>query len=79
MIIYYTPAEVAKILKLNLNTVWRYIKEGKLPAFKVGRCYRISEEQVQEFMNGGLIRKGENAPINVSMWEEKREESQQTV
>jgi len=65
MTTYYTPIEVANILKLNLNTVWRYIKEGKLPAFKVGRCYRISEEQLQEFMNHGLIRKGENTPINV--------------
>jgi excisionase family DNA binding protein len=65
MIAYYTPTEVAKILKLNPNTVWRYIKDGKLSAFKVGRCYRISEAQVQEFLNKGLDKQGENTPLPV--------------
>jgi excisionase family DNA binding protein len=47
---YYTPEEVAQKLKLNINTIWRYIREGKLPASLMGRKYRISEEQLDRFM-----------------------------
>jgi excisionase family DNA binding protein len=45
----YTPEEVAEALKLNVNTVWRYIKDGKLTAAKFGNRYRISEKQLEEF------------------------------
>ncbi|MBO8183436.1 MAG: helix-turn-helix domain-containing protein [Archaeoglobus sp.] len=45
----YTPAEVAKKLKVNVNTIYEYIKQGKLKAAKIGNRYRISEEQLQEF------------------------------
>jgi excisionase family DNA binding protein len=45
----YTPEEVAEKLKLNVNTVWRYIKDGKLQAAKFGNRYRISEDQLREF------------------------------
>ncbi|MBP7509865.1 MAG: helix-turn-helix domain-containing protein [Prolixibacteraceae bacterium] len=65
MISYYTPIEVAKILKLNPNTVWRYIKQGHLSAFKIGRCYRISEAQVEKFLNQRLDKPGENTPLPV--------------
>ena len=36
-----TVAEVAQYLKVSRFTVWRWCKQGKLPAFKVGREWRI--------------------------------------
>lgn len=45
----YTPEEAAKELKLSVQTVWKYIREGKLKAARFGKTYRISEEQLQEF------------------------------
>lgn len=45
----YTPEQVAEKLQLNVNTVWRYIKEGKLKSAKFGNRYRISEDQLREF------------------------------
>lgn len=47
----YTPEQVSEILQLNVNTVWRYLKEGKLKSAKFGNRYRISEEQLREFFN----------------------------
>lgn len=36
-----TPQEVAEYLQLTPDTVYRYIREGKLVASKPGRTYRI--------------------------------------
>ncbi len=41
--------QAAFILKVHPLTVRRYIKEGKLKAFKVGGNVRIKEKDLQEF------------------------------
>ena len=41
-----TPQEVAEYLQLTPDTVYRYIREGKLAAAKLGRHYRIPKENV---------------------------------
>jgi len=45
-----TPQEVAKYLQLAPDTVYRYIREGKLVASKMGRQYRIQKENVELFL-----------------------------
>jgi len=47
---YYTPQEVADSLKINLRTIYRWIREGKLNAVKVGELWRIPESALQEFI-----------------------------
>lgn len=47
---YYTPEEVAAKLKLSVQTIWKYLREGRLPASKIARGYRISDEQLDRFM-----------------------------
>jgi excisionase family DNA binding protein len=42
----YTPEQVAKLLQVDVTTVYRYIKEGKLVASRLGRTYRILREDV---------------------------------
>ena len=47
----YTVEEARVILKLsNVNTVYRMIRKGKLPARKLGRSWRISAERLDEFI-----------------------------
>lgn len=46
-----TPAEVARLLKLNLLTIYRYIKSGDLVAARFGRSYRIKEVDLEKFIN----------------------------
>ena len=36
-----TPEQAARYLQVNRETVYRYIREGKLVASKLGRTYRI--------------------------------------
>jgi excisionase family DNA binding protein len=42
----YKVSDVADILKVNTSTVWRWIKAGKLSAFRTGRTYRMTVDSV---------------------------------
>lgn len=41
-----TIAEVAEMLRVSRMTVWRWIRSGRLQAYRVGKQYRIPEEAV---------------------------------
>ena len=45
-----TPEQVADYLQLNKDTIYRYIREGKLIASRLGRNYRIQKENVDMFL-----------------------------
>ena len=45
-----TIAEVAKYLKLHELTVRRLAREGELPAFKVGRQWRIKRDLLEKWI-----------------------------
>lgn len=45
-----TPEQVARYLQVSVETVYRYIRQGKLVASKVGRQYRIPRRNVEFFL-----------------------------
>ena len=45
-----TPEQVADYLQLSKDTVYRYIREGKLTASRLGRNYRVPRENVDLFL-----------------------------
>jgi len=45
--LYYSRKEAAKILGVNISTIQRYIKNGQLPAKKVGKLWRIPKEALE--------------------------------
>ena len=45
-----TVEDVAAALHISDQTVWRYVREGKLQATKVGRRYLIPEEAVEALL-----------------------------
>lgn len=47
---YYTLEEVSEILRVSYLTVYRWIRAGKLYAFKAGKQYRVSKEEVNKFI-----------------------------
>ena len=47
-----TIKEAAEMLDLSTRTINRYIKEGKLKAFKVGNKWRFIPEDIQRFIKG---------------------------
>jgi excisionase family DNA binding protein len=49
-----TVQEVADKLKVRRNTVYRWIRAGKLKALKIsGGTVRIDEADLEEFIKGG--------------------------
>lgn len=44
-----TVAEVAKWFGVNTTTVYRLVKRGKLPAFKIGNQWRFSLQRLEEW------------------------------
>lgn len=53
---FYTTEELATKLKLNVMTVYRYIKAGKLKAHKIGKEYRIGRAEFERFINSTKIK-----------------------
>lgn len=49
----YTLDEVADILKVTKRTLYTYIKDGKLHAVKMGKYWRVTEENLRKFVNAG--------------------------
>lgn len=47
---YYTPKEVADKLKLNVRTLYKWIREGKLNAVKLGDVWRIPESEINRLL-----------------------------
>jgi excisionase family DNA binding protein len=47
---FVTVAEVADQLRVSNMTVYRLIQSGQLPSTRVGRSYRIREEDVDRYL-----------------------------
>lgn len=48
----YTLKEVAELLKVTERTLLTYLKDKKLKGVKIGGKWRISEENLTNFVNG---------------------------
>ena len=47
---YYLAQELADKLRVNIMTIYRYIKAGKLKAYKIGREFRIDKNEFNKFL-----------------------------
>lgn len=54
----FTPRQISEILQLNILTVYSYIKEGQLSAIKLGRSYRITKEDLDDFLRNHRTSEG---------------------
>ena len=52
-----TPKQVAKILQINVLTVYSYIRRGLLDAIKLGRTYRVLSRDLESFIELNSIKK----------------------
>jgi excisionase family DNA binding protein len=55
-----TVAEVAATMRVSNMTVYRLIKNGDLPALRVGKNYRIRESDVDAYLSERSVQ-GEGA------------------
>lgn len=49
--------EVSELLKVSRQTINTLISNGKLPAYKIGRVYRIKKEDLLEYLKNSRTTK----------------------
>lgn len=47
---FYRASDLAELLEVNIMTIYRYIKAGRLRAHKIGRDFRIDKSEFQSFL-----------------------------
>ncbi len=57
----YDLKELAELLKMNIRTLQKYVREGKLKASKVGTHYIITEESLKEFLEAQEVKAEEES------------------
>jgi excisionase family DNA binding protein len=55
---FLTVAEVADMLRVSSMTVYRLIKAGDLRAIRVGKSYRLAEDEVDRYVAQGFTQAG---------------------
>jgi excisionase family DNA binding protein len=53
---FYEIKELSSILKLNYRTILDLIATGELQAYKIGRVFRISSIQLNDFLKSKEIK-----------------------
>jgi excisionase family DNA binding protein len=52
---WITQEEAAARLHIALDTMRRYVREGRFPRTKVGKRYLIPAHAIEDFLQGGLL------------------------
>ena len=47
---FYKAEDLAKLLEVNIMTIYRYIKAGRLKAYKIGKEFRIDKKEFNKFL-----------------------------
>ncbi|MCA9359084.1 helix-turn-helix domain-containing protein [Candidatus Kaiserbacteria bacterium] len=48
---FYRAEDLAELLDVNIMTIYRYIKGGRLEAYKIGKEFRIEKEEFNNFLS----------------------------
>lgn len=48
---FYKAEDIAELLEVNIMTIYRYIKAGRLKAYKIGREFRIDKVEFNKFLS----------------------------
>ncbi len=52
-----TPEQVAEVLQIHVLTVYNYIRQGKLSAIRLGRSYRIGQDDLNHLIEVNRVKK----------------------
>ena len=55
---FLTVAEVAAVMRVSKMTAYRLVHNGELPAVRVGRSFRVSEEDVNDYLKSSFYDAG---------------------
>lgn len=46
---YLSPREVMNLLYIGRNTFYKLVNSGELPAFRIGKLWRVSREALKNY------------------------------
>ena len=55
---FFTAEEVAGYLKVDIMTIYRLAKGGKIPAAKIGHLWRFKKTEIDEWFKNGHSNNG---------------------
>ncbi len=55
---FLTVGEVAEMLRVSTMTVYRLIRQGEIPAVRVGKSYRLVKEDFDRYLADRYTRAG---------------------
>jgi excisionase family DNA binding protein len=55
---YLTVAEVARALRVSNMTVYRLVNSGELPALRIGKSYRLREDDIDKYVSDRFTQAG---------------------
>lgn len=55
---FLTIAEVASVMRVSKMTVYRLVHNEELPAVRVGRSFRVTEDDVNEYLRKSFYSAG---------------------
>ena len=53
---FFRAQELAEKLSVNVMTIYRYIKAGKLKAYKFGKEFRIGKEDFEKLLEKSITK-----------------------
>jgi excisionase family DNA binding protein len=51
-----TITEIAKKLRLDYQTIYMWVRQGRLPAIQVDKAYRINEADLAKFLEANKVK-----------------------
>lgn len=53
---FYKAEDLAEKLEVNIMTIYRYIKAGRLKAYKIGKEFRIDKDEFNTFLKSVITK-----------------------
>lgn len=57
--LWLSVQNAAAELEVTTRTIYRFINDGKLAAYRIGRVYRIRRADMQEFLDASALQPGD--------------------
>lgn len=51
-----TPREVMELLAIGKNTFYKMVRSGELPAFRIGKQWRVKRADMEQWTDGRMGR-----------------------
>ena len=69
---FLTPEEIADLLKVSIYTVRRWINQRTIPAYKVGRGWRVETAEFERWLRENRYeRGGDTGAVSISTPKER--------